>query len=327
MSASTPHAQSHAAVPPCPECRAASAPVEDVDTAALARLYRQHGVEAAPYFAAVDRITRYRCTRCDLHFFSPPCAGDDAFYEQLQRFDWYYQDEKPEYRHAAAHLRAGQRVLEVGCGKGAFHAFLPDAVAYIGLEFNDAAVRKANAAGLDVRKESVERHGADHPGRYDAVCSFQVLEHVPYPDTFLDGCVAALADGGLLLIAVPAEDSFLAVAANAPFNMPPHHALRWTDRALRAMAGRRGLDVVELWHEPVAPFHRDWQEHALAHHYFVMHGLGSDRLVDTRLRHRAIGRLLRHAPLRAWLARRVAAARPVLGHGHTVVLVARKRPP
>lgn len=313
--------------PACPECRTPdTAPVDAVSTAELAQLYHRHGVEVGSYFDGLDHLARYRCAHCDLQFFAPACAGDDAFYEQLQQFDWYYQDEKPEYHHAAGYLQAGQRVLEVGCGKGAFHAFLPAGVAYVGLEFNDEAVRKANAAGLDVRKETIERHAAAHPGRYDAVCTFQVLEHVPRPDTFLDGCVAALADGGLLIVAVPAEDSFLAVAANAPFNMPPHHALRWTDRALRNMARRRRLDVVELWHEPVAPFHRDWQEHTLAHHYFALHGSGGARLVDTRLRYRAIGRLLRHAPLRAWLARRVAAARPVLRHGHTVVLVARKRP-
>lgn len=311
--------------PPCPECLSmATMPVDAVATTDLSHLYRCHGVDAAPYFDGTPTITRYRCAACELRFFSPACAGDDRFYEQLQRFDWYYQDEKPEYRYVQQYMEEARRVLEVGCGKGAFHAFLSPATAYTGLEFNDDAVAKAQAAGLDVRKASIEEHAARHPACYDIVCSFQVLEHVPQPQTFLDGCVAALADGGLLIIAVPAEDGFLSVAVNAPLNMPPHHALRWTDRALRSAALRRGLTPVTLWHEPVAGFHRDWQSHTLAHQYFVLRGASTLRLVDTRLRYRAIGRLLRNRWLREQLARRVLNAHPTLGHGHTVVLVARK---
>lgn len=310
---------------PCPECLSmATVPVDAVATADLSRLYRRHGIDAAPYLDGTPTITRYRCAACELRFFSPACAGDDRFYEQLQRFDWYYQDEKPEYRYVQQTMDDARRVLEVGCGKGAFHAFLSPATTYTGLEFNDDAVGKAQAAGLDVRKASIEEHAASHPACYDVVCSFQVLEHVPQPQAFLDGCVAALADGGLLIIAVPAEDGFLSVAVNAPLNMPPHHALRWTDRALRSAALRRGLTPVTLWHEPVASFHRDWQSHTLAHHYFVQRGLSTLRLVDTRLRYRAIGRLLRNRWLREHLARRVLGAHPTLGHGHTVVLVARK---
>lgn len=311
---------------PCPECGTAGAVlVDDVSTAELGRLYRQHGVEVAAYFDGIPTLSRFRCAACDLRFFVPACAGDDSFYEQLQRFDWYYQDEKPEYEFARQAIGERRRVLEVGCGKGAFAAFLPSSAAYTGLEFNDEAVRKANEAGLNVFREPIERHAVAHPGHYDAVCSFQVLEHVSSPRSFLDGCVAALAAGGLLVIAVPAEDSFLAVAANAPFNMPPHHVLRWTDRALAAMAAARNLDVVEIWHEPVAPFHAEWHSRALAHHYFVMHGVGTGRLIDTRLRYRALGRLLANARLRDFLAQRVARRAPMLRHGHTVVLVARKR--
>jgi len=325
MSARNPITLSDASPPPCPECRAtATALVDSVATTELALLYRRHGIDTAPWFDGVPAIARFRCAVCDLRFFSPACAGGDRFYEQLQRFDWYYQDAKPEYHYARQYIHDTQRVLEVGCGKGAFRAFLPESVDYTGLEFNDDAVDKATIAGLNVRKEPVEAHATRHPAGYDIVCSFQVLEHVPHPATFLDACVAALADGGLLIIAVPAEDSFLSVAVNAPLNMPPHHALRWTDRALASMAARRGLSPVALWHEPVADFHRAWQAHTLAHRYLVEKGLGSTRLIDTRLRYRALTRLIRNRKVRGHFAQKALDMHPVLGHGHTVVLVAKK---
>jgi 2-polyprenyl-3-methyl-5-hydroxy-6-metoxy-1,4-benzoquinol methylase len=311
--------------PACPACSAAAvAAVDSLASDDIVAAYRDRGVDVAACFTNTPVVTLYRCERCDLGFFLPPCAGDAAFYEQLQQYGWYYQDHKPEYGFASTHVAGGARVLEVGCGKGAFRFALPRSVKYTGLEFNDGAVRKARAAGLDVVKQPVEAHAASNPGKYAVVCSFQVLEHVPRPKQFVHACVEALAPGGKLILAVPAEDSFLAIAANAPLNMPPHHVLRWTDLALINLARREGLAVIDLWHEPVAPFHRDWHLQTLAFHYFVLRGLAKTRLLDRGLMHRAIGRLLRFTTLRDALAARVLRRFPVLERGHTVVLVARQ---
>ncbi|VXC51963.1 bifunctional 2-polyprenyl-6-hydroxyphenol methylase/3-demethylubiquinol 3-O-methyltransferase UbiG [Massilia sp. 9I] len=316
------HETPQAEATPCPGCGAAAgALVDSLPTADLAELYRRRGIEVSAYFETTALIRRFRCQACDLGYFSPPCPGDGPFYEQLQTQSWYYQDEKPEYDYAARFIQAGQRVLEVGCGKGAFHAWLPSKVSYRGLEFNMEAVQKAQAAGLDVRKQSIEEHATRHPAAYDRVCSFQVLEHVPEPASFVHACVDALAPGGLLIIAVPAEDSFLAVAANAPLNMPPHHVLRWSDRALRNLANREGLVLKDLWHEPIAPFHRDWQLQALAHHYLARRRA---RLIDHSLRYRLAARLLQRQSIRDWLAQRAVRASPDLERGHTVILVAEK---
>ncbi|MES2758598.1 MAG: class I SAM-dependent methyltransferase [Pseudomonadota bacterium] len=308
----------------CPACSASAvAAVESIHSADLVQGYRDKGIDVAAAFAATPAIALYRCCGCDLGFFSPPCAGDAAFYEQLQQFDWYYQDDKPEYGYAGQHVDEGASVLEVGCGKGAFRAALPASVSYTGLEFNEAAVRRARAAGLDVSKQPVEAHAAANPRKYGVVCSFQVLEHVPAPKQFVHACVQALAPGGKLILAVPAEDSFLAIAPNSPLNMPPHHVLRWSDRALSHLAWREGLSVVDLWHEPVAPFHSEWHRQTLAFHYFVLCGLAKTRLLDRGLKYRAIARLLRVEGLRDALAASVLRRRPDLDRGHTVVMVAR----
>lgn len=308
----------------CPACGATTAHVsESVPAEKLVQSYRSKGIDAAPYLDGHARVDLLQCDACDLGFFIPACAGDGGFYEQLQTHDWYYQDEKPEYGFARDLVPPGSTVLEVGCGKGAFRSFLPESVRYTGLEFNDAAIRKARAAGLDVIKQPVEEHVAG--GRqYDVVCSFQVLEHVTAPGEFFHACAAALRPGGKVIIAVPAQDSFLAIAANSPLNMPPHHLTRWSDEALSNLARAEHLENIQIWHEPVADFHRDWHENTLAMHALSRSGLIKYRLIDDSLRYRLLHRLVGVRSIRACLAQRVRRGASWLDAGHTVVMVAQR---
>lgn len=305
----------------CPACHADDVEaVDSVDREDLIHSYRQKGIEVGAYLRG-GSITLCHCNRCELGFFDPACVGDGLFYEQLQTQDWYYQDDKPEYAHAAKLIQQDSSVLEVGCGKGAFRRWLPQSIRYTGLEFNDEAVQKARAAGLDVRKQPVEEHVAASPC-YDVVCAFQVLEHVEHPKQFFHACVQALQPGGTLMIAVPAQDSFLAIAPNSPLNMPPHHVTRWTDRALTNLARSEGLRTADIWHEPVADFHRDWHATTLAYHALERFGLYRPRLIDTRMRYRLLGRVIAMPTLRDYLVRSALKADPRLAAGHTVMLIA-----
>lgn len=305
----------------CPACRADDTEASDsVDRADLIRSYRQKGIEVGAYLHG-DSVTLCHCNHCELGFFDPACVGDGLFYEQLQTQDWYYQDDKPEYAHAAKLIHQDSAVLEVGCGKGAFRSWLPPSIRYTGLEFNDEAVHKARAAGLDVRKQPVEEH-ADEGRRYDVVCAFQVLEHVEHPKQFFHACVQALKPSGTLMIAVPAQDSFLAIAPNSPLNMPPHHVTRWTDRSLTNLALSESFQKADIWHEPVADFHKDWHATTLAYHTLARFGVYRPRLIDNSMRYRLLGRVIAVPALRDYLVRRALKNDPRLAAGHTVMLIA-----
>ena len=67
-----------------------------------------------------NEIHLLQCMNCDLRWYTPQTAGDAKFYEDLQQVDWYYQEHKPEYDFARTLVKQADRVLEVGCGKGAF---------------------------------------------------------------------------------------------------------------------------------------------------------------------------------------------------------------
>lgn len=237
----------------CPLCGAPGPrPVATLDTAVVAREYgRVFGIRV---HCPEPAIRLDRCGRCDLAFFAPPWAGDEAFYRELQRFPWYYQADKPEYRAAAAHVSPADAVLEIGGGEGAFAGHVSSA-SYRMLELNRAAVAAARERGLDAIHAGVREHAADHPEAFDVVAAFQVLEHVESPREFLAACLACLRPGGRLIVSVPGDESFVGRERHNLLNIPPHHLTRWSDRSLTAVAELHGLDVVALHHDRLAPWH------------------------------------------------------------------------
>jgi SAM-dependent methyltransferase len=184
------------------------------------------------------------CAECGFGAFEPSVAGTDLFYEELAEMgrSWYYLADKWEYQVALADVDGCSRILDVGCGRGFFlERCRQRGIAGVGLELNRGAVATARAEGLDVREVPVERFAAENAGAFDAVCLFQVLEHVPRPLDLVAPAVACLKRGGLLIVAVPNAAGLLRLTDQAPANVPPHHLSRWTPASLAAVGRRFGL--------------------------------------------------------------------------------------
>lgn len=309
----------------CPGCGAGPLrPVGRLPLAPLLQAWRRppFQVDVAGLFPAGCRELRHwRCAVCDLQGFDPAPAGDEAFYTALQKQAWYYQDDKPEH-HQLARLLAGQAagtVLEPGCGAGHLARHLPPGWRYRGLEPNPAGRARARASGLDVGAHDL----ADETGQYEVVCHFQVLEHVSDPLGFLQQGVARLAPGGLMAVAVPADDAWPGVAPGAWLNLPPHHLTRWSDRALTLALERVGLRVEGLWHEPLAAVHQADHADAMAH--WAWQSLWGPAAGGGPAGRGPLQRLAWKWPgLRQALARRGCRRHPGAGRGHTVMAWGRR---
>lgn len=305
----------------CPLCGGArSQDVFSVPIERLAGLYASaYGVDVGRELTGAQSLVLRTCEECSVAYFDPLAAGSPGFYEQFQRFEWYYPKTKPEFEFAASYLESCPSILEIGCGEGFFADFVRGHD-YVGIEYTERSVRAAQRRGIDVRLQALEDFARECPGSVDAVCAFQVLEHVTDPNSFVSSALHCLKPGGLLVFSVPSADSYVGLAVNNLLNFPPHHVTWWSDTALKGLAARFGLELVALHHDTLADEHVESYVHTLLLRAFDRPGR-SIGLIDTSMRSRILHRLARlFVPL---LARgmRYAALRP---RGHSVTVVYRK---
>jgi methionine biosynthesis protein MetW len=96
---------------------------------------------------------------------------------------------RPDLAKIAAHVPAGARVLDIGCGDGALMAELQASkgVDARGMEIDPEAVERAVARGLSVVQGDANRDLADYPdGAFHVAILSQTLQTAQRPDWLLD---------------------------------------------------------------------------------------------------------------------------------------------
>ena len=214
---------------------------------------------------AIRHFQYWRDEETGLQFYTPDqVAGSAELYEQLQRFEWYYMEDKWEFTTALdilMPLKANSRVLEVGIGQGAFLEKARNArFQVVGMELNQAAAKTARSKGLKVIEKDLASLYADDPSPWDSICAFQVLEHLPEPRMFLDDAIALLRPGGLLILSVPnaAVARKLDPERNGLLDQPPHHMSHWDEEVFRSLENFLPLKLRHVAFEPLANYHINW---------------------------------------------------------------------
>lgn len=215
------------------------------------------GIDISKDFQGVDELKLYRCAASQLDFFLPSIVfGSEDLYKELQRFEWYYMKDKWEFNEAIKDLEGSNKILEIGSGAGHFLERVINQLkgtSITGTEPNREAFEKASQKGLPVENTDVESL-VNRGCIFQAVCSFQVLEHIHTPYEFLNALVKLLMSGGKLIVSVPNKDSFLKYQYNL-LDMPPHHMTRWNAKTLQFLERLFPLKLKRLSFEPLAPYH------------------------------------------------------------------------
>ncbi|MFD2161835.1 class I SAM-dependent methyltransferase [Paradesertivirga mongoliensis] len=298
--------------------------IEEIKTSDLVRLYKKLGFSELKELKPHETIGLYRCLDTDLRFFFPQATGEAEFYETLQTYDWYYLEGKSEYLYAESLINKGDKVLDVGCGRGQFGSQLSSKADFTGLEFNGEAIKKAQIAGLNVIKQSIEEHAVENEGRYDVVTSFQVLEHIGNSRDFIRASLSAVKPGGKLVVSVPSYDSLVSVQLNNTLNLPPHHMSWWSDTALESLADLFNMELIAIHHEELDTAHKQWYSFLLiAEVLKKMLGFKSSRkVIDTSLSLKLIHGVAK--VLSPLLAKGLIDKR-MTPYGHSVTAVYRKK--
>jgi 2-polyprenyl-3-methyl-5-hydroxy-6-metoxy-1,4-benzoquinol methylase len=181
-----------------------------------------------------------RCRGCGLKFLNPCLMPEEqkmifSSTEMLLKvsefFSDYHDDSswttpktaaifKSTLEHLEKLMPSKGKILDVGCGKGAFLIKAQERgwEAY-GLEPNfDAAAKLKQGHGIECRSDDF--FTAAYPKEsFQVICLWDLIEHTPEPLKWFERCRELLAPGGLLLIATPNHHSLLDGLAHMAFKL------------------------------------------------------------------------------------------------------------
>ena len=259
------------------------------------------------------------CSECDLEYFSPHNQGMADFYDELMA-KIPYEPMRWEFAVVRSRLQPADRVVDYGCGSGAFLAMVTAAVdRAVGVDHAHLANAELRARGIEAFRGTPAEFAEAESGYFDVACAFQVLEHLSAADELLPPMLARLAPGGRVFVSVPNRHR-IAKETVEPLDCPPHHVSRWSVQALGRLADRYGMDLVAVTFQP--PTYGDVvREIETRLHRFAPPLRGEAQAMLVKVIRRALVGPARHDMLnrRGWWVRHGFS-------GHTMLAELRRRP-
>jgi SAM-dependent methyltransferase len=260
------------------------------------------GVEVGDTFRTLSAIEYWQCPTTGFCWYTPAeAAGGGELYAQLEKHNWYYMHDKWEFSAALDLLGESSTVLEVGVGEGNFlKAAQKKGHSIQGVELNPKGAARARAMGFEINELTLHELREQTNQRFDTVCAFQVLEHVPDPRQFLEGILAMLKPGGRMILAVPNAAVMRKVDPRGQelLNQPPHHMGHWDENVFRALEDFLPVKVRSVHREQMATYHVSWMVNGYLRNILSPLGRTVSRLLVNRYSTLPLQWLVR-----AWLRR------------------------
>jgi 2-polyprenyl-3-methyl-5-hydroxy-6-metoxy-1,4-benzoquinol methylase len=156
----------------------------------------------------------------------------------------------------AAHA-PGSRLFELGCGNGAMAATLAARgydVAGVDPSPSGIAIARAGANPCRLEIGSSDEQLEKRFGRFDAVLSLEVVEHVFSPKRYAEAIDELLVPGGIAILSTPYHSYFKNLALALSGKMESHftalweggHIKFWSRATLARLFARAGFEEIDF---------------------------------------------------------------------------------
>lgn len=182
-----------------------------------------------------------KCNSCEVVFANP-------FKEPPAEFYTNAKDVGSEERHQKINsfrtshpanecpqLKQGQglKLLDLGCGNGAFVEFAEKrGFECYGLDIDQTSIKGARSRNLNAQFEngfiSDLEHFSHFPKKYDIITMFEVFEHIDKPLDMISKIRSLLTDNGYFIGSLPNINRFKMWKYNMNYERPPYHLTYWT---------------------------------------------------------------------------------------------------
>jgi len=223
----------------------------------------------APVKKAHNKYRILYCPSCDFSFSDPMEQPDKEWYENSpiyrehkitgnperlwfnhpkKRMDWRTEKIAVILRRTFGNF-SGIKSLDIGCGDGGLIEALKTFgfTELYGIDINSAAVKKAQAKGLDniIRGDFRDLRNIYRKETFDMVTMFEVLEHSSDPVGLLGDAAYLLKKGGYIFISVPNLRRKPRLF-DEELDSPPHHLTLWSKNAIENALVRAGFARKEI---------------------------------------------------------------------------------
>lgn len=212
-----------------------------------------------------------KCKKCGQIFTSPRLTEEEnrRFYEDEEYFARIYVERSKKasfIQHTQINARLDLidsysgakkgRLLEIGCA----HGFVLLEARRRGYEISGIEYSKIMASfaskmlGINVLYGEIQNAGFPKEA-FDIICFFEVLEHIPRPDQFLQEVNGILKPGGLVAFSCPHYES-ISVRLFRLFNWnyfsmkPAEHIWWFRINDLRRLFEENGFEILEIFRNP-----------------------------------------------------------------------------
>jgi 2-polyprenyl-3-methyl-5-hydroxy-6-metoxy-1,4-benzoquinol methylase len=217
----------------------------------------------------LDPFGVVRCPRCSLVFVSPRLRPEalQRLYDEPQYHEGVYggaaemflQRQWTVGRLALAiselgRPAAGARLLEVGAGHGlCLDAARKRGFDVVGVELSQTAAAHARSS-LGLTMHSTQLADAPLDGKFDVVCAWDTIEHVPDPVEFWRAVRSVLVEDGVFVFSTPYVSSLPARLLRQRWwtLKPTEHIWHFTPQTHQLVAAQAGMAVTRIVRNPLA---------------------------------------------------------------------------